>query len=464
MVFSSLEFLLRFLPAFLLLYFVAPRRLRNPLLLAASLFFYAWGEPVYIALMIVSSLGNYALGIAIDRWRGAARSKTALVCSIAFNLLLLGLFKYADFLITNVNSLFGWGIGLLRLPLPIGISFYTFQALSYTIDIYRNTAPVQKNPVALATYITMFPQLIAGPIVRYPTISEEIENRGHSLELFAEGVHRFVIGLGKKVLIADNVARLWTTARTTEAPSTLLSWLGIVAFGLQMYFDFSGYSDMAIGLGRMLGFRLPENFDYPYIARTVTEFWRRWHMTLGQWFRDYVYIPLGGNRVSRARWVGNILIVWFLTGIWHGPSWSFALWGLYFGLLLMMEKAFLRKVLEGLPGVFGHAYTLLALTIGWLIFETRSVSGIVAYLGQMAGMTGIEGWNSEALYALRSNGILLLIAAIGCTPLFRNAHRRIATKAWVRTAVMPVYHVVVLTLSIAYVVDASFSPFLYFRF
>ncbi len=464
MVFSSLEFLLRFLPAVLLLYFVVPGRLKNPFLLAASLFFYAWGEPVYVALMIVSCLVNYLLGLAIDRYRGTTTAKSALVVAIVANLLALGFFKYADFLIETVNKVFGSSIGLLSLPLPIGISFYTFQALSYIVDAYRDRTPVQKNPVALAMYITLFPQLVAGPIVRYPTIAPELDRRAHSLDMFAQGVHRFVVGLGKKVLIANNVGTIWASAMATAAPSVLGSWLGIVAFALQIYFDFSGYSDMAIGLGRMFGFHLPENFCFPYISQSITEFWRRWHMSLGQWFRDYLYIPLGGNRVSQAKWVRNVLVVWFLTGLWHGASWNFCLWGLYFGVLLMVEKLFLGRLLERLPGVLRHAYALLIVLIGWVLFELDSIPAILGYLGDMFALNGIDLYNPESLYVLRSNLVLLLIATIGAVPLAENLYQRVSEHVLVRTVVMPAFYALVLVASTAYVVDSSFNPFLYFRF
>ena len=464
MVFSSLEFLLRFLPLVLLLYFVVPGKFKNLLLLVASLIFYAWGEPVYVLLMIASCVVNYVLGRAIDRNRGTPAAKAVLVASVVVNLSLLGFFKYADFLIQNINNLFGSRVGLLDLPLPIGISFYTFQALSYTIDVYRDRAPVLKNPVALATYITLFPQLIAGPIVRYPTIAQELHHRTHSLDLFAQGVHRFVVGLGKKVIIANNVGLIWESATTTANPSVLHSWLGIVAYALQIYFDFSGYSDMAIGLGRMFGFHVPENFDYPYISQSITEFWRRWHMSLGQWFRDYVYIPLGGNRVSRVKWVRNILVVWCLTGLWHGASWSFAFWGLYFGILLMVEKLFLGQLLERLPRILRHAYTLGVVLLGWAIFELDSVADILAYLGNMFALNGIELYNFESLYILRSNLVLLLIACLGAVPLFRDMYEKHAQKVWVRALVLPVVYAILLTVSMAYVVDSSFNPFLYFRF
>ncbi|MFC1929836.1 MBOAT family O-acyltransferase [Chloroflexota bacterium] len=464
MVFSSLEFIFRFLPVALLLYFIAPRKLKNPILLIASLFFYAWGEPIYVFLMIFSCVVNYALAIPIDKHRGTAKSKVALVASIVISLALLGFFKYADFFVVNINNILGTSISPLYLPLPIGISFYTFQILSYTIDVYRNNAPVQKNPIALSTYITLFPQLIAGPIVRYNSIAQDLTDRKHSLALFTEGVHRFVIGLGKKVFIANNVALIWELSKTTADPSVLLNWLGIIGFSFQIYFDFSGYSDMAIGLGRMLGFRYQENFNFPYISKSITEFWRRWHMSLSQWFRDYLYIPLGGNRVSMPRWIFNILIVWSLTGFWHGASWNFMFWGFYFGVLLLVERLFLSKVLERLPGAVGHIYTLLIVLISWVIFELGSPADIFHYLGNMFAVNGIDIYNFESFYILKSNLVLLLIAGIGAVPLFKNVYERYSTIIFVRAVIMPVFYVIVLTVSIAYLIDSSFNPFLYFRF
>ncbi|MFC2038206.1 MBOAT family O-acyltransferase [Chloroflexota bacterium] len=464
MVFSSLEFLFRFLPVALLLYFITPGKLKNLLLLIASLFFYAWGEPVYVFLMIFSCVINYTLAFPIDKYRGTARSKIALISSIAISLSMLGFFKYTDFFIGNINSMLGTSISPLYLPLPIGISFYTFQILSYTIDVYRNNTPVQKNLIALSTYITLFPQLIAGPIVRYNSIAQELTDRKHSLALFAEGVHRFVIGLGKKVFIANNVALIWKLSKTTQNPSVLLSWLGIIGFSFQIYFDFSGYSDMAIGLGRMLGFRYQENFNFPYISKSVTEFWRRWHMSLSQWFRDYLYIPLGGNRVSITRWILNILVVWSLTGFWHGASWNFMFWGFYFGILLLAERFFLGKLLERLPGAFGHIYTLLIVVISWVIFELGSPAEIFQYLGNMFAINGIDIYNFEFLYILKSNLVLLFIAAAGSVPLFKNIHERYSNIFFVRAVIFPVFYLVVLTVSIAYLIDSSFNPFLYFRF
>jgi alginate O-acetyltransferase complex protein AlgI len=414
--------------------------------------------------MIFSCVVNYALAIPIDKYRGTKKSKLALVSSIVVSISLLGFFKYADFFVSNINTIFGTSITPLYLPLPIGISFYTFQILSYTIDVYRNNAPVQKNLIALSTYVTLFPQLIAGPIVRYNTIAQDLTNRKHTLALFSEGVHRFVIGLSKKVLIANNVALIWELSKTTADPSVLLSWLGIITFSFQIYFDFSGYSDMAIGLGLMLGFRFQENFNFPYISKSITEFWRRWHMSLSQWFRDYLYIPIGGNRVSMPRWALNILVVWSLTGFWHGASWNFMFWGFYFGLLLLVERLFLSKVLERLPGALGHIYTLLVVLISWVIFELGSPADIFQYLGNMFFVNGIDIYNFESLYVLRSNLVLLLIAGIGAVPLFNKIYERFSTIVFVRAVIMPVFYVVVLTVSIAYLIDSSFNPFLYLRF
>lgn len=434
------------------------------MLLVASLFFYAWGEPIYVVLMVVSSAVNYGLALAIDRYRGSAGASWAIAGSVVFSLGLLGFFKYADFLIGIVNDLVGSDIGPLDIPLPIGISFYTFQILTYTIDVYRGSVQVQRNFIALATYIALFPQLIAGPIVRYSNIAKELTHRTHSTEMFVEGVHRFVIGLAKKVLIANNIGLLWEASIATSEPSVMLAWLGIVAFGLQIFFDFSGYSDMAIGLGRMLGFKYSENFNYPYIAQSVTEFWRRWHISLGQWFRDYVYIPLGGNRGSLLMWIRNVLIVWALTGLWHGASWNFAIWGLYFGLILMAERLFLSDLLSRLPSVLRHAYTLLIVLVSWVIFQLGTPSEIFEYLGNMFGLNGIELVNAEAKYLFTNNWVLLLIATAGSMPLARFVGKRWTGRLGVRMIGQPVYYASLLAVSTAFLIDSSFNPFLYFRF
>ena len=464
MVFSSLEFLFFFLPTILVAYFVAPTRFRNPVLLAGSLFFYAWGEPVYIVLMLVSITANYGLALVIDDNRGRPRAKLALLASVVVSLGLLGYFKYAGLLVSTINAVLGTDLASPDLGLPIGISFYTFQILSYTIDVYRGDVPAQRRWVTLAMYISLFPQLIAGPIVRYKTIVGQLANRVHSVELFAEGVGRFSVGLAKKVLIANNIGLLWQAAQDTSQPSIALAWLGICAFTLQIYFDFSGYSDMAIGLGRMFGFTFPENFDHPYVSRTVTEFWRRWHMSLGQWFRDYVYIPLGGSRVPYWTWVRNVLIVWFLTGLWHGASWNFAIWGLYFGVLMILEKAFLRAFLQRLPRVFSHLYLILAVMLSWTFFELDTADEILGYLGTMFGLSGAPFSNAEATFLLQENLVLIAFGIVAATPLIAFLGRRARHNRVVRVALVPAAQAALLLLSYAYLVDSSFNPFLYFRF
>jgi len=464
MLFSSLEFLLRFLPATLLLYYLAPRRFKNPLLVVAGLFFYAWGEPTYVVLILLSCIVNYGLGIAIENNRGNARGRAALLSAVVLSLGLLGFFKYSDLLIATFNNVFGSTLALLNLPLPIGISFYTFRILSYIVDVYRNQASAQRNLLSFTLYVSLFPELLAGPIERYKGIAAEIDDRKHSIVLFAEGVHRFVTGLGKKVLIANNIALLLESCRTTANPSVLSSWMGIVAFAFQIYFDFSGYSDMAIGLGRMFGFHFMENFNFPYVAQSITDFWRRWHMSLTQWFRDYLYIPLGGNRVPKLKWVRNILVVWFLTGLWHGANWNFAFWGTYFGALLVLEKLLIGRYLQRLPRFVRHVYTLLIVLVGWVFFELTSVPDILAYLGNMVGLGGIAAVNHEAVYLLQSNAVLLALAFLGSTPLCTAIYDRWSEKVAVRAVFMPVFYLAVLIASVAYVVDSSFSPFLYFRF
>ena len=414
--------------------------------------------------MVLSFTSNYFLAIAIDAYRGTSKSTAAIVASVAVSLLALGFFKYADFAVGSLNGLLGDTLATPNLPLPIGISFYTFQVLSYTVDVYRGNVKPQRDFVALAMYIALFPQLIAGPIVRYRTIAADLTERTHSLQLFSEGAQRFSIGLAKKVLIANNIGLLWGAAVATSEPSVALAWLGVIGFTFQIYFDFSGYSDMAIGLGRMLGFRFPENFNFPYVAQSVTEFWRRWHISLGQWFRDYLYIPLGGNRVSYLKWVRNIFVVWFLTGLWHGAAWNFAIWGLYFGLLLLIERAFLGNLLARVPRPLRHTYTLFAVMVSWTIFQLGEPAQIFDYLGNMFALNGISLINAESSYLLRSNLVLLLVAAVGSVPLFKLAHDRVAARPAVRLVAAPAYHTSLLVLSYAYLIDSTFNPFLYFRF
>ncbi len=471
MVFSSLLFLFRFLPMVLLLYFIIPKKFRNALLFIASLIFYAWGEPIYVTLMLFSTIVDYTHGMLVDYYKkknNMRAARIAVASSMIINLSLLGFFKYSDFLITNVNTIFGTEIGLLNLALPIGISFYTFQTMSYTIDVYRGDADVQKNIISFGAYVALFPQLIAGPIVQFKTIAEQLDHRRENFDDFASGVSRFMTGLGKKVLLANNAGIIWDTvlAYDLDTLPVLTAWIGILAYSFQIYFDFSGYSDMAIGLGRMLGFKFLENFNYPYISKSITEFWRRWHISLGTWFRDYVYIPLGGNRKGPAKHIRNICIVWLLTGIWHGANWNFIIWGVYFGILLLIEKFFLAKILNKLPTAVSHIYTLFLVVISWAIFAIEDMSKLGKYLGAMFGAGGSLA-DTNSLYLLISNAILFIILAFASTPAPKAIADKLITKLGERPSnaiVKNAFFAVILLLSTAYIVDASYNPFLYFRF
>lgn len=473
MIFSSLLFLFRFLPAVLVLYYLAPRPLRNLVLLLCSLVFYAWGEPVYIILMIVSILVSYTGGILVDRFKTQGKrraARAALLGSSVVSLSLLGFFKYADFLIGTVDSLTGAGINLLNIALPIGISFYTFQTMSYTIDVYRGEAKVQKNLISFGAYVTMFPQLIAGPIVQYKTIDRQLRTRKETAGQFAYGIHRFMIGLGKKVLLANNAGALWDTVSSMEHTQipVVMSWMGLAAYTFQLYFDFSAYSDMAIGLGHMFGFRFLENFNYPYISKSITEFWRRWHISLSTWFRDYVYIPLGGNRVGVWKHIRNILVVWMLTGIWHGASWNFVLWGLYYGILLLIEKFVLGKYLKKLPGVFQHIYCMFFVMLGWNLFVFDDMSAGISFARALFGTYGAGFCSRETLYLLYNNAVLMVLLILGSTQLPARAGNWICAKLrgkeTILTIVKNVFYVGIFLLSVAWLVDASYNPFLYFRF
>lgn len=461
MVFSSLIFLFLFLPAVLAIYFLSPWRVRNAILLIFSLIFYAWGEPVYIAIMLLSTATDFSFGLLLDR-PGISRTKrkAIVVLSMVVNLSLLSYFKYADFLIENLNAWLGTAIPLTELPLPIGISFYTFQSMSYIVDVYRGTAKAQRNWLDFATFVALFPQLVAGPIVQYSTIAEQLRHRTVDYALFAEGIRRFTKGLSKKVLLANNIGLLWHTVSSAD-PGTLpvfTAWLGIIAFAFQIYFDFSGYSDMAIGLGMMFGFRFNENFNRPYTAQSITDFWRRWHISLSSWFRDYVYIPLGGNR--RGLWIQirNILIVWALTGIWHGASWNFLLWGLYFGLILIFEKWIGLRLLAKLPRALRHSYALLLILIGWVFFTYDDLSVMSSYFSALAGLNGQPLWNTETSYLLYTNLILLMVLVI--TSVVEKTKRSLKYSSYWQ----PVYYGLLFLMSTAYLVDATFNPFLYFRF
>ena len=457
MLFSGIPFLFYFLPAVIILYYLLPDRFKNGLLLAVSLVFYAWGEPKYVVLMIFSILAYFLYGLAIEK---SSHKKLWLTASILTGALLLGIFKYCDFFIDSFNGIFGTSLPLLRLALPIGISFYTFQCMSYTIDVYRGDTRAQRDLVSFGAYVALFPQLIAGPIVRYVDVEKELRRRSHSFDNFLQGLPRFLIGLGKKVILANNLGLLTELYRQSTDKSVLFAWLYAIAFTLHIYFDFSGYSDMAIGLGRIFGFRFPENFDYPYISRSVTEFWRRWHKTLGGWFRDYVYIPLGGNRVSKARWVVNILAVWMLTGLWHGAAWNFVVWGLFFALLLIVEKWV--PSMQKLPGWVRHGYVLLAVIFSFVIFNAGSMAQAGYDLAAMFGIAGLPLSSQAAYYYLRSYGPVLLLSMVGATPLPKLLLRQIPGK--ITAVLQPVALGLLVLICTAYLVDGSFNPFLYFRF
>ena len=467
MLFSSISFLYYFLPVVLIIYFAVPFKFKNFVLLIASLFFYFYGEPIYTLLMLATTISSYIHGLLIDRFRGTKWGKVFVVSSVVTSLLVLGFFKYTDFFITNINAIAKADFPLLKIALPIGISFYTFQTLSYTIDVYRGEAQVQKSFVRLATYVALFPQLIAGPIVRYTTVEAELQERTHSISNFAVGFNRFILGLGKKVLIANTLGELCEIFRASDEKSLVFYWVYALAFCLHVYFDFSGYSDMAIGLGRVFGFHFLENFNYPFISKSVSEFWRRWHMSLGTWFRDYVYIPLGGNRVSKWKWFRNTLVVWFLTGFWHGADWTFIVWGLYFALFLLLEKFFLAKFFAKIPKVFSHIYVLFVVAISFVIFNANGMGEAISDIGGMLGMQNVPVFNHETLYYLRSYGVVLLLGVIGATPLVKRAVEKFRTTnagEWILTIGEPIVHISLIIVITAYLVDGSFNPFLYFRF
>lgn len=467
MLFSSIPFLYYFLPCVILLYLIAPRFLKNTVLLLSSLVFYAWGEPRYVIWMILSISLGYIFGLLIERFREKRGiAKLFMILSVISSLAVLGYFKYADFFILNINAVTGLSIPLLKITLPVGISFYTFQILSYTVDVYRGDVAAQKNPIDLATYVALFPQLIAGPIVRYSDIAQQLKNRNHSFEKISAGMSRFIIGLSKKILIANMLGELCDVFKASNDKSVLFFWLYAIAYTLHIYFDFSGYSDMAIGLGKIFGFDFLENFNYPYISGSVTEFWRRWHMSLGSWFRDYVYIPLGGNRVSQARHLFNIFVVWMLTGMWHGAAWNFIVWGLYFAIILMIEKLFLLKYLKK-SKVLNHIYVLLLIIISFVIFDAASMKDALSYIGAMFGAGDYPFISTEFVYYLRSYGVVLLIGIIGSTPLPKLVTKKIDESrvgGKIMTILAPVALCVLLAVCTACLVDGSYNPFLYFRF
>lgn len=475
MLFSSTTFLFVFLPIVLLSYYLARGKIRNIILLIASLIFYAWGEPVYVVLMLISTLADYCFGLFAYRCNIQGKhdkAKWAIVGTVVFNIGMLGFFKYTDFIIGNLNTGFGLSLELLKLPLPLGISFYSFQTMSYTIDIYRGEAKPQKNPLDLATYVVLFPQLIAGPIVRYQTVADQLIERKTDMDKFGDGVTRFITGLGKKVLLANTAGAIFTqlSELTSARNSVALAWICSIAFTFQIYFDFSGYSDMAIGLGKMFGFEFLENFNYPYISKSITEFWRRWHISLSTWFRDYVYIPLGGSRKGRWKTVRNVFIVWLLTGIWHGAAWNFVIWGLYFFILLMVEKIGFLKVLQKLPSWIQHLYTLLLINISWVIFAYDKLPALQNSIRNMFGANGLPVWNTLSSYYLISYGIILFILCIASTPFPKKCVQVFYSKINIKMlgifecVIEPLFLIIVFVLCTASLASDSFNPFLYFRF
>ncbi len=464
MLFSSIPFLYYFLPVVLIAYYLAPKPVKNGVLLLASLVFYGWGEPAFVFLMMATIAIGYVFGILIEKFKRWA--KLFMFLSVGICLGFLGYFKYANFFITNVNAATGISLPLLRVALPIGISFYTFQLVSYIVDVYWGKVKAQKNPIILATYITMFPQLIAGPIVRYSDVEKQLKDRTITFDKIAYGIRRFALGLGKKILIANVLGEFCAAFKATDEKSIVFFWAYAIAVSMQIYFDFSGYSDMAIGLGSMLGFRFIENFNYPFISKSATEFWRRWHMSLGTWFRDYVYIPLGGSRCSVPRNLLNIFIVWMLTGFWHGAEWTFVVWGLYFGILLMLEKTVLLKWLDRIP-VLGHVYILILGIISFVIFDAVSLVDAVEHIVAMFGGTGLPMLTDLTMYYLRSYGVMFILAMIGATPLPKMLFDRINANSIGNKLVLvlePVVMILIVVVATGYLVDGSFNPFLYFRF
>ena len=465
MLFSSITFLYYFLPLIIIFYFLVPFRFKNFVLLLFSLIFYSWGEPKYIILMILSIFCGYIEGLLVQKSVEKKYSRWVLACSCCIHLGLLGYFKYFDFLIENINAL-GGHLSPLRIALPIGISFYTFQIISYLIDVYRRDCNAQHNLISFGAYVSMFPQLIAGPIVRYKDIESQLLFRTHSISKASLGIRRFVIGLSKKVLLANSFGKLCSIFLETQDPSVLYYWLYAVSFALQIYFDFSGYSDMAIGLGKLFGFEFPENFNYPYMSKSVTEFWRRWHMTLGNWFRDYVYIPMGGNRVSKKRWFFNIAVVWFLTGLWHGAAWNFILWGLLFAVILVLEKQWIGKLLEK-HSIISHFYVIGVLIISFVIFNATDLQNLRDILLVLFTGNGLPFVSHEFLYYFKSYGVLLFVGILGATPLCKEIYSNLESKEkWDHafTILEPLVLLILACIVTAYLINDSYNPFLYFRF
>ncbi|MBQ8170582.1 MAG: MBOAT family protein [Oscillospiraceae bacterium] len=476
MVFSSLTFLFAFLPLVLVIYYAVPLKAKNLIIMLSGIVFYAWGEPLYVFAMLLSTAIDYFAGLIINKYDDKPKVRLAcLLVSLIMNLGLLGTFKYLGFIINSANAWFGLDIPNPNLPLPIGISFFTFQSMSYTIDLYRRNIKVQKNPISFIGFVSLFPQLVAGPIVRYEDIQNEIDNRTITEKMVGDGICRFITGLGKKVLIANNIGMLWTTVKAMEYSelSAVTAWLGILAFTFQIFFDFSGYSDMAIGLGKMMGFNFPENFDYPYMSHSISEFWRRWHMTLGGWFKSYIYIPLGGNRKGTARTLFNLMVVWTVTGIWHGASWNFMLWGAYFGVLIIMERLFMGKVLEKIPSFFSWLYTFVLVVFGWVMFDAVDTTivdigamfgEVFTYIGAMFGANGVF-MDNFATSSIMNYGIMFAVCILGSSDLIKNFATFIREKApkWMQYG-EPVVNLVIMLTAISYIATSNYNPFLYFNF
>lgn len=465
MLFTSISFLYYFLPALIIIYFITPKKYKNIILLIASLLFYFYGEPKYVFLMIAEIIIAYIGAILIDKYKN--QSKNILITTLFIHVLLLIIFKYTDFIIQTINDISNANIKLLNIALPIGISFYTFQIISYIIDVYNGKVNVQKNIIKLATYVSLFPQLVAGPIVRYQTVEKELDNRTHSFNNFAYGIRRFSIGLAKKVLIANALGELCSKASATSEKTIVFFWIFGISYMLQLYFDFSAYSDMAIGLGRIFGFHFPENFNYPYISKSITEFWRRWHISLSTWFKDYIYIPLGGNRDGKYKQIRNILIVWLLTGIWHGANWTFLIWGLLFGVILIIEKIFLNKFMEKLPSFIRRIYVLFIVMILFIIFSSDNMSVALTNIKGLFGMNGEAFVNDYTLHYLKSYLPVLIIALLGSTPFIKILIDKLRKNKYVNNIINilePILIVVILVVVTSYLIDNSYNPFLYFRF
>lgn len=463
MVFASITFLYYFLPLFLIIYFIVPKKYKNIVLLVFSLIFYFYGEPKYILLMLIEVLFSYFMTRYLDK----NKSKSLLGIMVSIHILLLCIFKYFNFIISNINNIFNSNISLLNIVLPIGISFYTFQIISYEVDVYRGKVKVSKNLIEFMTYVFLFPQLIAGPIVRYESINKELKARKVSFEDFSYGVNRFVIGLFKKIVIANNIGELTNILTDSGEVSILLYWILGISYMLQIYFDFSGYSDIAIGIGRMIGFKFPENFNYPYIASSVTDFWRRWHITLSSWFRDYVYIPFGGNRVSTIKHIRNILIVWILTGLWHGASWNFIIWGLYFGIILIIEKYFLKNILNKLPKFIGSIYTLFIVMISFIIFSSEDLNSSFVVIKGLFSFNSIDLYNNFILYYIRSYGFIILFGLLFSTPLIKNIINKLKSNkilSYIINVLEVILILIILLIITSMLIDNSYNPFLYFRF